>query len=112
MGVLQRFLAAREWWKLVPDQTILRNGEENGERRKVAVRTEDHSAAYVFFPTNEPAALRMSVLGSAAKSPASWFDPRDGHTQSIGVLTEAEASNLKPPAGWEDAVLVIEGRAK
>ncbi len=53
MGVLRRFLAAREWWKLVPDQTILRNGEENGERRKVAVRAEDHSAAYVYYPTNE-----------------------------------------------------------
>jgi hypothetical protein len=112
MGVLQRFLAAREWWGLVPDQTILRNGEENGERRKVAVRAEDRSAAYVFYPTNEPAAIRLSALGRAAKFPAFWFDPRDGHTESIGVLTEAEAANLRPPGGWEDAVLVIEAAGK
>jgi hypothetical protein len=108
MGVLQRFLAAREWWKLVPDQTILRNGEENGERRKVAVRAEDDRAAYVFFPVNEGASLRLGALRAAAAFPAAWLDPRDGHTESIGVLTETMASNLKPPEGWEDAVLVIE----
>jgi hypothetical protein len=108
MGVLQRFLLAREWWKLVPDQTILANGEENGERRKVAVRAEDHSAVYVFYPTNEWAAIRFSALGAAAEFPAFWFDPRDGKTESIGVLTEAKASGLTPPAGWEDAVLAIE----
>jgi hypothetical protein len=112
MTVLQRFLAAREWWKLVPDQTILRNGEENGERRKVAVRAEDQSAAYVFYPANEGAAIRLSVLGAAAKLPAFWFDPRDGRTENIGVLTEATALNLRPPAGWEDAVLVIERAGK
>ncbi len=112
MGVLQRFLAARQWWKLEPDQTILRNGEENGERRKVAVRAEDGGAAYVFYPVNEPAALRLSTLGPAAGYPASWFDPRDGHTETIGVLTEAKAANLKPPEGWEDAVLVIERAGK
>lgn len=103
-----RFLAAREWWKLVPDQTIIRNGEENGERRKVAVRAEDDNAAYVFFPVNEGASLRLGALRAAAAFPAAWLDPRDGHTESIGVLTEAMASNLKPPEGWEDAVLVIE----
>jgi hypothetical protein len=108
MGVLQRFLTAREWWKLVPDQTILRNGEENGERRKVAVRAEDGSGVYIFFPTNEPAALRMPALGAAARFPAFWLDPRDGHTEEIGVLTESQAGNVRPPAGWEDAVLVIE----
>jgi hypothetical protein len=108
MSVLQRFLSTREWWKLVPDLTILRNGEENGERHKVAVRAEDRSAAYVFFPVNAPAALRLSVLGPAAAFPAYWFDPRNGSTQPIGVLTEATAANLKPPEGWEDAVLVIE----
>jgi hypothetical protein len=112
MGVLQRFLAAREWWKLVPDQTILRNGEENGERRKVAVRAEDGSAVYVFYPVNEGAALRLSSLGAAAGFPAFWFDPRDGRTESIGVLTEAKAANLKPPEGWEDAVLAIERAGK
>ncbi|MBL0156786.1 MAG: DUF4038 domain-containing protein [Bryobacterales bacterium] len=108
MSILHRFLAARAWWKLVPDQTILSNGEENGERRKVAVRAADRSAAYVFYPTNEGASLRLSVLGAAAGLPAYWFDPRDGHTVAIGVLTAASASNLRPPAGWEDAVLVLE----
>lgn len=112
MGVLQRFLTARNWWKLVPDQTILRNGEENGERRKVAVRAEDQSAAYVFYPVNEPAAIRLSVLGPAAGFPAFWFDPRDGRTETIGVITEAKAANLRPPEGWEDAVLVIERAGK
>ena len=112
MTVLQRFLAARQWWKLVPDQTIMRNGEENGERRKVAVSAEDHSAAYVFYPTNEGASLRLSVLGPAARYPAFWFDPRDGHTEPIGVLTETTALKLKPPARREDAVLVIERAAK
>jgi hypothetical protein len=108
MGVMQRFLAARDWFRLVPDQTILANGEENGERRKVAVRAEDGSAVYVFFPATEWAAIRVSALGEAAKFPAFWFDPRDGKTVSIGVLTEAAASGLTPPAGWEDAVLAIE----
>jgi hypothetical protein len=112
MGVLQRFLGAREWWKLVPDQTILANGEENGERRKVALRAEDHSAAYVFYPASEWSAIRLSALGVAARFPAFWFDPRDGKTETIGVLTEARASGLTPPAGWEDAVLVIERPAK
>jgi hypothetical protein len=108
MGVLKRFLAAREWWKLVPDQTLLRNGEENGERRKVAVRAADHSVAYLFFPVNESAALRLDALGAAAAFPAAWLDPRDGHTETIGVLSDKTASDVKPPDGWEDAVLVIE----
>ena len=112
MTIFGDLFQSLDWWKLVPDQTILRNGEENGERRKVAVRAEDQSAAYVFYPANEGAAIRLSVLGAAANYPAFWFDPRDGQTESIGVLTEAKALNLRPPAGWEDALLVIERAAK
>jgi hypothetical protein len=41
---------------------------------------------------------------------ASWFDPTTGAKTGIGGFTNRGVQSFSTPAGWEDAVLLLEAR--
>ena len=45
---------------------------------------------------------------SAARVKACWIDPRTGDSTPMGVLDNTGERPFTTPAGWEDAVLVLE----
>ena len=44
----------------------------------------------------------------AARVRASWIDPRTGDASPIGVFGNTGLKPFTTPAGWEDALLVLE----
>ena len=51
--------------------------------------------------------VQMNKL-SATRVSASWIDPRSGDATPIGVFGNTGVKQFTTPAGWEDALLVLE----
>ena len=58
----------------------------------------------VYYPDDHVGHL-SNPLGVAAS--ATWFDPRNGHMTGDGLFAAGQSRTLTPPAGWEDAVLLL-----
>jgi hypothetical protein len=107
MGVLSSFFRARPFSQLTPDQGILASGEGTGSARKVALRANDGSQCYVYYPTNSAASVRLDRVTTSSTVGATWFDPRSGATVSGGTFSRTQVPTLTPPSGWEDALLML-----
>ena len=55
--------------------------------------------------------VNMNKL-SAARVQACWIDPRTGDVVPVGVFSNTGIKTFTTPAGWEDALLVLEAAAK
>jgi len=109
LGLLKRILMARkEWWHLVPDQTVLTTGgETSGQVLNLAARHKDGHWAVVYCGSQASFTVDMTKLaGKTAK--AFWVDPRSAEPTAIGHLATARAEAFATPHGWEDALLVLE----
>jgi hypothetical protein len=109
MGILKKiFLARKEWWLLVPDQSVLTSGgQTEGEVLHLAARHQDGKWVMVYLGDRTSFSVNMSRL-SAARIAANWIDPRTGESTPIGVFDNTGVKPFTTPAGWEDAVLVLE----
>jgi hypothetical protein len=109
MGILRKiFEAIAEWWLLVPDQDLLAKGaRDDGEILTLAARHERGRWAMVYLAEPGRCTVRMDRLVPAAVR-AAWIDPRSGSAVEIGRLENRGAKEFVTPAGWEDALLVLE----
>lgn len=102
------FTDRKEWWFLVPDQSILASGgQTEGRVLTLSARHKDGKWALVYCG----AAAAFSVNRSKLSGPianAFWFDPRNGQSVSIGALENTGVQTFATPSGWEDALLVLE----
>jgi hypothetical protein len=110
MGMLKKiFLARNEWWLLVPDQSVLASGgRTEGQVLHLAARHQDGKWVMVYLGDRTSFSVNMDKL-SAARVQACWIDPRTGAPAPIGALDNTGVKAFATPAGWEDAVLVLEG---
>jgi hypothetical protein len=97
MTWLRRLLEDYQWSEWKPIDGLIASGRDEGELEKMAVEYPGHTLVY--FPENSEASFRVSNVRSAQ-----WFDPRNGKIASESNL---RTTTFKPPANWEDAVLVI-----
>ena len=97
-------LLSRPYESRVPDPGLLRSNGA-GTRHNVAAR--DDRGALIYVAMQGEVALDLSGLKSAQLR-ASWFDPREGTSQSIGIVAR-ETASLRTPAGGPDWVLVLDG---
>ncbi len=113
MGILKKiFLARKEWWLLVPDQSVLASGgQTEGKLLHLAARHQDGQWIMVYLGETTSFSVNMNKL-SAARVQACWIDPRTGDVASVGVFTNTGVKSFTTPAGWEDALLVFEAAAK
>jgi hypothetical protein len=108
MLVLKRIFTALTWWTLVPDQTIITAGANEGNNLNIAARSETGDWLMAYLCSQGSVKIRLDVL-SRKKCSARWIDPRDGSVMEIGSVTNSGEKSFTVPAGWEDAVLIIEG---
>jgi hypothetical protein len=102
------FFQSIEWWKLIPDQTIIASGVSSGNTIKTASRANDGSMILVYYSTRSAATIDFRDI-STAQATAKWWNPQNKIESLItGALNTNTSHNLTPPAGWEDAILVIE----
>jgi hypothetical protein len=88
MGILRKIFEARkEWWQLVPDQTILaRGGNTSGTVLNLAARHKDGKWLMVYLGERATFTIDRSKFNQGRKASAFWIDPRTGQSVSIGEV--------------------------
>jgi len=110
MGVLKKiFMAREEWWRLVPDQSILASGgQTDGDVLNLAGRHKDGKWVMVYLGSKSSFSVNMNKITSGNKVSAFWIDPRTGDSLSIGSFSNKAVESFSTPNGWEDALLILE----
>jgi hypothetical protein len=110
LGVLKRvFLDRKEWWYLVPDQTVFASGgNTNGQVLNLAARHKDGRWVMAYLGSKASFSIHVGKLVGSGPVNASWIDPRTGRPQAIGSFANAGVKSFSTPDGWEDALLVLE----
>jgi hypothetical protein len=123
MGIMARFMKARTWWTLIPDQGVIASGggtadivrsshpsqlaKASNSTLKMALKSPDGTQCYVYFPVNSVAGIRLDRITTSSTVVASWMDPRNGVIQSAGSYGRTQIPNFQPPTGWEDGLLIL-----
>jgi hypothetical protein len=109
MGIMRRvFETVREWWLLVPDQSVLEvGGKTDGTILTLAARHERGEWGMVYFAEPSSCSVRMEKL-SPPKIRARWVDPRTGKSRDAGRGDRIGVRSFTTPTGWEDALLILE----
>ncbi len=104
-SIMKPLLIQQEWWKWVPDQSIITSKTGNGSDPVTAVKSNDDTRILVYYPRRHTVSIK-NTLGFPAQG--RWFDPRNGTTTYIGTFEKNHIYNMISPEGWEDAVLILE----
>ncbi len=109
MGVLKKiFLDRKEWWFLVPDQSIFAaGGNVEGQVLNLAARHRDGAWVMVYLADKCSFSINMSKV-AANKVDAFWIDPRTGDSVSAGSFPNSGVQAFSTPDDWEDTLFVLE----
>ena len=112
LGLLKKiFLERKEWWLLVPDQSIFAAaGKTTGKILNLAARHEKGQWVMVYLGSEATFSINMNKL-AAGKVKAFWIDPRTAESQEIGQLSNTGVKEFTTPKDWEDALLILEASA-
>lgn len=102
--IVKAFLKEHEWHQWIPDGRVMRGSVGEGESLKTGVVHAAGNMILVYFSNNSHARI---VNTMTKKATATWVDPRNGKKVQAGPFEKAEARDLAPPGGWEDAILVL-----
>jgi hypothetical protein len=110
MGVLRKiFQGRKEWWQLVPDQSIFASGGQvEGQVLNLAARHKDGKWVLVYLGSKCTFSIDLSKVATAGKVNAFWIDPRTGDPVAAGGFSNTGVKEFSMPAEWEDAILVLE----
>ncbi len=108
MGVLKTIFTSREWWELVPDQSVFSTSAGEGKTLNAAARSEDGGTVIVYLSSPAGVTINMSRLTAGPRSRATWVNPVTGKGTNGGEFPNKGARRFVPPELWEDAVLVLE----
>jgi hypothetical protein len=115
LGLLKTIILARkEWWHLIPDQTVLESGgKSDGQILNLAARHKDGQWIMVYLGGKASVTVLLSKL-AAGNGPvaATLVDPRTGETTAISDVVGSGARPFSTPDGWEDALLILESSGK
>ncbi len=110
MGILKKiFLGLKEWWNLVPDQSIFASGgQTSGRLLNLAARHKDGKWIMVYLGSKTSFSVNMNKITAANKVNSFWTDPKTGDSVSIDSLANTAVESFSTPDGWEDAILILE----
>jgi acetyl esterase/lipase len=113
VGHMRRLFELRPWYKLVPDQSALAEGQGEGEDYARAARAADGSFVLAYLPAGKPVRIQMDkVTGKAVK--AWWYDPREGTWLSAGEYANKGSREFTAPSrgAQDDWLLVLDDAGK
>ena len=124
LGILKRiFLERKEWWHLVPDQSVFaRGGHTSGKRLNLAVRHKDGEwiMAYLggykspvsliteYLGGKASIAIHMSKIRAGKSVNVFWLNPQTGQSVAVGHFPNTGVRSFVPPGRWGDALLILE----
>ena len=113
MSILRKiFLGLKEWWYLVPDQSIFASGgKTDGDILNLAARHKNGKWVMVYLASKASFSINMNKLTAGKKANAFWIDPKTGKSVPIGSFPNTGVESFSTPNGWEDAVLILEACA-
>jgi len=111
VGVCRKILTQlREWWGLIPDQSIFAAGESEGATVNAAARCPKGEWALVYLSSSTTVSVRLDRVGGEGGMTARWIDPITGAGTEIGRVPGTGVESFPTPGGWEDALLLFERR--
>jgi len=113
LGILKRiFLERKEWWHLVPDQTVFASGgNPHGQVLNLAARHKDGQWVMVYLGSKASFSVHMNKLAADNTVKAFWIDPRTGESAAAGRFKHTGVESFSTPEGWEDVLLILEAAA-
>lgn len=106
--VLKTFLLEHDWSEWIPDGSAIDGSVGEGQSLRSGARTAAGDMALVYYADNSHTTIRNTLDRPAD---AYWFDPRSGARKPAGRFEPEATQGMRPPSGWEDAVLVLTARA-
>ncbi|MBM3497928.1 MAG: DUF4038 domain-containing protein, partial [Armatimonadetes bacterium] len=112
MQHVRALIESRPMLLRLPDQALIVGDPGEGLDHLQATRASDGSYAFVYLPTGRPVTVRLSRLAGELR--ASWFDPRTGASQAIGLYPNTTDRTFTPPSSGRghDWVLVLDEAAR
>ncbi len=109
VGFMRRLFELRPWYKLVPDQSVVASGQEEGEDHIQAARAEDGSFLIAYLPHGHALGIHMDKI-SGKNVKARWYDPRAGTWREIGAYANTGTREFIAPSQGDhsDWVLVLD----
>jgi hypothetical protein len=113
MGVLKKiFLGRKEWWYLVPDQSIFASGgQTGGDVLNLAAHHKNGEWIMVYLGSKSSFSINMNKITAGSKVNAFWIDPKNGDSVPIGSFSNTAVRSFSTPDEWEDAILILETSA-
>ncbi len=110
MGILKRvFLGLPAWWHLVPDPSVLTaGGRTEGQVLTLAARHQDGKWAIVYVADRLPFSVDLNQIAPRGSVTARWIDPRTGDSLPAESPVSVGVHSFSMPAGWEDALLILD----
>jgi len=110
MGVLKKiFLGRKEWWYLVPDQSIFASGgQTGGDVLNLAAHHKNGEWIMVYLGSKSSFSINMNKITAGSKVNAFWIDPKNGDSVPIGIFSNTAVRSFSTPDEWEDAILILE----
>lgn len=117
VGFMRRLFELPPWYEMVPDQSVIAAGQEEGEEHVQAARTADGSFIVAYLPTGNPVSIRLDrITGGNVRT--RWYDPREGRwvepTSGPAQYPNTGVREFVAPTRGEksDWVLVLEDAAR
>jgi hypothetical protein len=107
MQYLKKLILSKPYFERVPDQLLVK---DNGERYDRVVASRGNNYALFYTYNGRSFTIVMGKI-KGIKVKASWFNPKDGATQSIGSINNTGVQHFDPPgekAEGNDWVLVLD----
>jgi len=110
LGLLKKiFMERKEWWYLVPDQTVLASaGNTKGQILNLAARHKDGKWAMVYLGSKASFSVNMDKLTAGNKVKSFWSNPKTGELVPAGSFPNTGVQSFSTPEQWEDALLILE----
>lgn len=103
-AVFLNLIKERHLFSMVPDPNVIASDSEGGRPAICAMSAADYSKVLVYVPDSSDVTIAADILNKMGAKSFIWFDPRTGAEVKIN---EKKEPVYTPPAGWEDAVLII-----
>jgi hypothetical protein len=109
MVYLKKLMLSRPYFDRVPDQSIIVAAKQ-GKKYNYLIATRGKNYAFVYTYNGRDINVNLGKI-EGAKIKASWFNPRNGETKTIGIFANSGTKVFKSPgevANGNDWVLILD----
>ena len=108
MGILKKVLTSRQWWKLVPDQSIFAAGASGDDTLNAAAGSIDGDSIVIYLSSGSTVSIQLGKITSSDTVRATWVNTETGEERVIGEFPNRGSHPFTTPEGQKDALLLLD----